>query len=56
MDDFAFERYQKWKDEMFDGVILNIKHGTIKTGRKAGLIKLNKKEKVKLKGTLLGNK
>jgi len=48
------ERYQKYHDESLDSIILNIRYGRIKCGKKAGLIKVNPKEKIKLDGVLLG--
>jgi hypothetical protein len=46
--------YQKYHDESLDSIILNIRYGRIKCGKKAGLIKVNPKEKIKLEGVLLG--
>lgn len=38
----AIERYEKYKDEDFDAIILKIRNGTIKCGRYAHLVKVDK--------------
>ena len=43
----CIDRYNTYKDEDLDRVILLIRNGTIKCGRYAGMIKINKKEKMK---------
>lgn len=51
----SIERYKKYREESLDSIILNIRYGRIKCGKKAGLIKINLKEKIELKGTLLAS-
>lgn len=38
----AIERYEKYKNEDFDAIILKIRNGTIKCGRYAHLVKVDK--------------
>ncbi|MCM1215410.1 MAG: hypothetical protein NC548_12930 [Lachnospiraceae bacterium] len=41
MKDRVIERYEKYKDEDFDKIIVLIKRGTIKCGRYAHLVKID---------------
>lgn len=41
------ERYDKHKEDDFDAIILRIKSGSIKAGRFAHLVKIDKKAKMK---------
>ena len=40
------DRYEQYKDEDFDAIIMMIKNGKIKSGRYAGLVKIKKNYKV----------
>lgn len=42
----CIERYEEYKDEDFDSIILLIRNGKIKSGRYAHLVKVDKSEKV----------
>lgn len=41
------ERYNKYKEDPLDQIILLIRNGTIKTGKYSGLIKIKKEDEVK---------
>ena len=41
------ERYEKHQDDDFDAILLKIKNGTIKSGRYANMVKINKDWKLK---------
>lgn len=43
----AMERFEKYKEDDFDAIILRIKSGAIKSGRYAHLVKIDKKLKMK---------
>lgn len=38
----CIDRYEEYKDDNFDTIILKIKNGSIKSGRYAGLVKIKK--------------
>lgn len=39
----SISRYEKYKDDDFDAIIMKIKSGTIKCGRYSHLVKISKK-------------
>lgn len=43
----AFDRYSHYKEESFDRVILLIRNGTIKCGKYANCVKIDKNPKIK---------
>lgn len=43
----AVERYEKYKEDDFDAIMLRIKSGAIKSGRYAHLVKIDKNKKMK---------
>jgi len=43
----CIDRYEQYKDEDFDRIIMNIRKGIIKSGRYAHLVKVNKKKIIK---------
>ena len=43
----AYDRYKKYRDESLDLVILLIRNGTIKCGKHANLVKIDKHAKIK---------
>lgn len=45
----CIDRYNEFKSEPFDKVILYIKKGIIKSGKYSNLIKINKNEKINRK-------
>lgn len=42
----CIERYEQFKEDDFDSIILSIRNGKIKSGRYAHLVKVDKSEKV----------
>lgn len=42
----CISRYEKYRDENFDTVMMLIKNGTIKCGRYAHLVKIDKNKKM----------
>ena len=42
-------RYDKYQDENFDSIILKIRNGTIKSGKYAHLVKIDKDKVIKRK-------
>jgi len=43
----CIDRYEQYKDEDFDRIILGIRKGNIKAGRYAHLVKVNKNKIIK---------
>lgn len=41
------DRYEKYKDEDFDVIVIKIRNGTIKSGKYAGLVKIDKDYELK---------
>lgn len=41
------DRYNEYKDESLDQIMLKIRNGTIKSGRYSHLVKIKKAEKIK---------
>jgi hypothetical protein len=40
------ERYEEYKDDSFDTIIMKVKNGQIPAGRYSGLVKIKKDEKI----------
>ena len=45
----CISRYDKFKEETFDSIILKIRNGTIKCGKYAHLVKIDKNKVIKRK-------
>lgn len=43
----CIDRYEKYNDENFDTIILKIKNGTIKCGKYANMVKIDKNKTLK---------
>lgn len=43
----GIKRYNEFKDDSLDQIMIKIRNGTIKSGQKAHLVKINKNEKIK---------